>query len=139
MRHMRYVRTKPRSRVPKSSFASLGGKIFRAAPRGSTTGYVRQAYDSENNVQRDPKARSKVDVMLCTGLEIINNAEHSPTVDLLDEIVNDWNGVAHPAKLGCSGSMDAVIKNLEHYQASNPLAVTPKEKVILSILKQREN
>ena len=71
--------------------------------------------------------------MLCTGLEVINNAEHSPNVDLLDEIINDRNGVAHPAKPGC-GSMDAVIKNLEYYQASSPL-VTPKERLILSILK----
>jgi hypothetical protein len=30
--------------------------------------------------------------------------------------------------------MDAVIKNLEYYQASSPL-VTPKERLILSILK----
>ena len=72
-------------------------------------------------------------------------------MDLLDEILSNRNDVARPAKCSCgewSGTthpaaeedcnsmiIETVIKNLEQHQASN--AVSPKEKLVLLVLKRR--
>ncbi len=87
--------------------------------------------------------------MLSTGLGITDNAHHSTAVarDLLDEILSHRNDVAHPAECDCelSGAahpeeckfmiIETVIKNLDQHQASN--AVSPKEKLVLLVLKRR--
>jgi hypothetical protein len=110
----------------------LGRQDLSHQPGESKTGYVRQAY--EGRAWYDPRAQSKVKAMLSIGLGITDCTEQASTVDLLDEILNDRNGVAHPAKGECEAViMDAVIKNLEHHQASN--AVSQKQKIILAVLK----
>jgi uncharacterized small protein (DUF1192 family) len=99
----------------------------------SRTSLVRQAY--EERVPRDANSRSKVEEMLRTGLNIIDVAQHSSTVDLLDDILNDRNGVAHPAMGSCGAMvMDTIIKNLEDYWVGN--AVSPKQRLILAVLKR---
>ena len=99
----------------------------------SRTSLVRQAY--EERVLRDANSRSKVEEMLRTGLNIIDVAQHSSTVDLLDDILNDRNGVAHPAMGSCGAMvMDTIIKNLEDYWVGN--AVSPKQRLILAVLKR---
>ena len=101
-------------------------------------GYVRQAFD--NKLNRDPQARDKVVVMLSKGLQVgeTDLPQQEMTVDLLDEILNDRNGVAHPEDTACHGMvMDVVIKNLEHFKTSN--AISPKEELILLILQHRRD